>query len=247
MRWYPQKSLVYLLVCGRDQQSRYQHAPNRYGNPNSQARRPARQAFRRRRAAIVDHAGRREAMASRLSARRRSKGAGDRRLPGDGLREAREARDEAKEPLGRWPRPRLVKKLAKAAKAAATANTFDAIAAELLEKKRREGKGRKHHRESSNGSWALPGPPSGRGHNRNNRAGNSWRCFAPSKRAGGLKRRRSFARPSAGFSLRRRHRPRRKRPHGRAQGRARHAERSASRRDYRAQGLRRAFTRPRRL
>jgi hypothetical protein len=28
VRWCPQKTLVYLLVCGRDQQNRCQHSPN---------------------------------------------------------------------------------------------------------------------------------------------------------------------------------------------------------------------------
>lgn len=60
--------------------------------------------------------------------------------PATGLREAREAREEAKRLLANGQDPALVKKLAKAAKAMASANTFEAIAGELLEKKRREGK-----------------------------------------------------------------------------------------------------------
>jgi integrase len=60
--------------------------------------------------------------------------------PATGLREAREAREEAKRLLGEGQDPAIAKRLAKAAKALASANTFDAIAAELLEKKRREGK-----------------------------------------------------------------------------------------------------------
>lgn len=60
--------------------------------------------------------------------------------PATGLREAREAREEAKRLLGEGQDPALVKRLAKAAKASASANTFDAIAGELLDKKRREAK-----------------------------------------------------------------------------------------------------------
>ncbi len=60
--------------------------------------------------------------------------------PATGLREARAAREEAKRLLANGQDPSLVKRLAKAAKATAYGNTFDAIAGELLEKKRREGK-----------------------------------------------------------------------------------------------------------
>jgi integrase len=60
--------------------------------------------------------------------------------PATGLRQAREAREEAKRLLSAGQDPAIAKKLAKAAKASASANTFDAIAAELLEKKKREAK-----------------------------------------------------------------------------------------------------------
>ena len=60
--------------------------------------------------------------------------------PATGLREARDAREAAKRLLGEGQDPAIAKKLAKAAKASASANTFDAVAAELLDKKRREGK-----------------------------------------------------------------------------------------------------------
>ncbi len=63
--------------------------------------------------------------------------------PAAGLREAREARDAAKRLLADGQDPAIAKKLAKAAKAAANANTFEAIAAELLDKKRREAKAEK--------------------------------------------------------------------------------------------------------
>jgi len=60
--------------------------------------------------------------------------------PATGLREAREARDDAKRLLADGQDPAFVKKVAKAAKATASANTFEAVAGELLDKKRREGK-----------------------------------------------------------------------------------------------------------
>ena len=63
--------------------------------------------------------------------------------PAVGLREARDARDEAKKLLATGQNPSLAKKLALAAKASASENTFAAVAAELLEKKRREGKAEK--------------------------------------------------------------------------------------------------------
>ena len=60
--------------------------------------------------------------------------------PATGLKEARVAREEAKRLLAAGQDPTLAKYLAKVAKVAASANTFDAIAAELLDKKRNEGK-----------------------------------------------------------------------------------------------------------
>jgi integrase len=60
--------------------------------------------------------------------------------PGMALREAREARDGAKRLLASGKDPLIVKKLDKLALAAASANTFEAIADELLDKKHREGK-----------------------------------------------------------------------------------------------------------
>jgi integrase len=56
------------------------------------------------------------------------------------LRDARTARDDAKRLLGQGQDPSLVRKLEKDAKAKASANTFNALADELLEKKRMEGK-----------------------------------------------------------------------------------------------------------
>lgn len=56
------------------------------------------------------------------------------------LREAREARDDAKRLLSSGRDPSLVRKLEKVAKTRASANTFNALADELLKKKRAEGK-----------------------------------------------------------------------------------------------------------
>lgn len=61
--------------------------------------------------------------------------------PAISLREARDARDDARRLLSLGQDPSLVRKLDKAAKAKASANTFNALADELLEKKRVEGKG----------------------------------------------------------------------------------------------------------
>ncbi len=72
--------------------------------------------------------------------------------PKTGLRDARERRDEAKRVLRDGQDPCVVKKLKKAAKAAASANTFDAIAAELLAKKRAE---KKAGRTLSKTKWLL--------------------------------------------------------------------------------------------
>ena len=60
--------------------------------------------------------------------------------PMTSLREARDAREDARRLLGSGQDPSLVRKLDKAAKATASANTFNSLADELLEKKRAEGK-----------------------------------------------------------------------------------------------------------
>src|ERR1700746_423350 len=60
--------------------------------------------------------------------------------PAVSLKQAREARDEAKRILGLGQDPSLARRLEKAAKLNASANTFNAVADELLDKKRREGK-----------------------------------------------------------------------------------------------------------
>jgi len=60
--------------------------------------------------------------------------------PAVGLKEAREAREAARKTLGRGQDLSQAKREAKAAKAAKNANTFATVAAELTEKKRRDGK-----------------------------------------------------------------------------------------------------------
>jgi integrase len=60
--------------------------------------------------------------------------------PATGLREARDAREEAKRLLADGQDPLLAKRLAKVARTMASANTFEAISKELLDKKGREGK-----------------------------------------------------------------------------------------------------------
>ena len=60
--------------------------------------------------------------------------------PEVGLKDARDARDAARKVLARGDDPLAVKKAVKAAKADEGANTFLAVASELAEKKRRDGK-----------------------------------------------------------------------------------------------------------
>ena len=60
--------------------------------------------------------------------------------PEVGLKDARDARDGARQTLARGQDPSQVKKAAKVAQAESGANTFEAIADELAEKKRRDGK-----------------------------------------------------------------------------------------------------------
>src|SRR5271163_50838 len=60
--------------------------------------------------------------------------------PGVGLKDARDAREGARRALGRGLDPSQIKKAAKVVQAEASANTFAAIAGELAEKKRRDGK-----------------------------------------------------------------------------------------------------------
>lgn len=60
--------------------------------------------------------------------------------PKIGLKEAREARENAKRLLAEGRDPSFAKKVAKASRASAATNSFDGVAAELRDKKEREGK-----------------------------------------------------------------------------------------------------------
>jgi integrase len=66
--------VVYSLVLSIYQQGGYQHAPHRTRDSIGQGRRQNHQAVRRRRATALDHTRWREALAPRLSLRRRAKG-----------------------------------------------------------------------------------------------------------------------------------------------------------------------------
>jgi hypothetical protein len=72
--------------------------------------------------------------------------------PTTSLREARDARDDARRLLSSGRDPSLVRKLDKAAKAKASGNTFSSLADELLEKKRVEGKPQRKYGPSGRGS-----------------------------------------------------------------------------------------------
>ena len=130
--------------------------------------------------------------------------------PAIGLREAREAREETKRLLAKGQDPSLVKRLAKSAKATASANTFDAIAGELLDKKRREGKA-----DRTIAKVRMVHEPRASGHRRaanrrDNRARNSG-LPAASRRAGGWRRQSKLRGDDrAGLPLRGRHGTRRK-------------------------------------
>lgn len=90
---------------------------------------------------ITPDGAKRWRLAYRISERQKALAIGV--YPAVGLKEARTARDEAKRLLADGQDPVLAKKLARAALAAESANTFGAIADELLDKKRREGKAEK--------------------------------------------------------------------------------------------------------
>jgi integrase len=132
--------LVYTLVSATRQRGRYQHASHRSRNPRGQAPRSPCQTFRWRRPPIIDHAGWREALASRLPFRRNPEIARHWGLPCNRPSGGPRGSGGSQEALARGQDPSLARKLTKAAKAAASATTFEAIATELLDKKRREAK-----------------------------------------------------------------------------------------------------------
>jgi hypothetical protein len=99
---------------------------------------------------ITPDGGKRWRLAYRYNGRQKTLAIGV--YPKIGLQDAREARDQAKQLLAAGQDPTLTERLARASKIAASANTFDAIADELLEKKRREAKA---ERTTSKVEWLL--------------------------------------------------------------------------------------------
>ncbi len=129
---------------------------------------------------------------------------------------------------------------------AAAANTFDAIATELLDKKRREGKA---EQTIAKVEWlfSLARPAIGARSISELPRRKSWPCCERSKRADGVKPPEGFARPfSRSFAM-----PwlpdAQKRTQRRTQRRSCDSNRQTSRCHYRAEGLRWAFTRLGRL
>jgi integrase len=88
----------------------------------------------------VAHAGRREALADRISLRGWPKAARHRRLLSNWPSRSAGGARGGKAALGRWNGPVYRETARQAAKATASADTFDALATELLDKKRRESK-----------------------------------------------------------------------------------------------------------
>ena len=83
----------------------------------------------------------REALASSVPFRRRPKDPCDRRLyPEVGLKDARDAHEDARQSLARGQDPSVIRKAAKVARAEEGANTFATIAGELAAKKRHDKK-----------------------------------------------------------------------------------------------------------
>jgi integrase len=99
---------------------------------------------------ITPDAAKRWRLAYRYNGRQKTLAIGV--YPTVSLQDAREARDQAKRLLAAGQDPTLTKRLARMSKIAASANTFDAIADELLEKKRREAKA---ERTTSKVEWLL--------------------------------------------------------------------------------------------
>jgi hypothetical protein len=114
-----------LFVCRGYQQGRYQHAPNPYGNPNAK---PGARLIKLSDGGglqlwIMPDGAKRWRFASRLGGAQKLLAIGV--YPATGLREAREAREEAKRLLADGQDPAFVKKVAKAARTTASANTFE--------------------------------------------------------------------------------------------------------------------------
>ena len=139
--------------------------------------------------------------------------------PSVGLKDARAARESAKRLLADGRDPVIARKAAKAAQAQAIANTFDAVAAELIDKKRREGKAAQNARQVRMVVEARQSDYWRNADRRNWSAGSPWR--AASRRSA---RQARNGEPASrdhwrSVSLRRRHGPRRSDPTGALEGR----------------------------
>jgi hypothetical protein len=144
VRWHPGQMLVYLLVSLRPAENRYQHNTIMpLTNLKIRSAKPGSRLVKLSDGGglqlwITSDGAKRWRLAYRFDGKQKLLAIGV--YPTVVLREAREAREEAKRLLAAGRDPTVEKKLSKAAKAAASANTFEAIAKELLDKKRREGK-----------------------------------------------------------------------------------------------------------
>jgi hypothetical protein len=152
--------------------------------------------------------------------------------PATSLREARDGREAAKKLLAAGQDPSVVRKLAKAALSASDANTFDSVAAELLERKRREGKAQ---RTIVKFEWfmRLARPSIGARPIVAITAAEILSILRPIEARGRVETAKKL-RGAIGqvFTLRNRHGPRGKRPNQRAQGRYRLADRQPPRSDH---------------
>src|SRR5580658_2817451 len=118
----------------------YQHATYRPRN-KARTRRPEdHQALRRRRAPVVADTRWRKAMAARLPLRRRSKDVRDWRLPRSWVEGRKGSSRSRQEDFGPRSGPFSGQRAAKVAQGELGANSFAAVAEELLEKKRRDSK-----------------------------------------------------------------------------------------------------------
>jgi Arm DNA-binding domain len=132
--------LVFLLVSLDTNTNRYQHAAERFGHQARSTRRKNHQAVRwgGLQLWITPDGAKRWRMAYRFGGAQKTLAIGV--YPDIGLKDAREAREAARQTLARGQDVSQVKREAKAAKAEARGNTFAGIAAELTEKKQRDGK-----------------------------------------------------------------------------------------------------------
>jgi hypothetical protein len=167
--------------------------------------------------------------------------------PEVGLKAARDARDGARRNLAQGQDPSQIKKAAKVARAEAGANTFEAIAKELADKKRRDGKAAATLRKFEwFMSFALPALGS---RPINGISAREVLVVLKDIEARGINENCSQTQDSdrRRFPLRHRHRPRRERPDHRVARCAGNANSDASSGHRRAESLRRIAARDRGL